>query len=86
MVHVKPGIKWDNKTQALKDSKTINICDLKYEKLRAVLMDIARPASIWIRKYFIESDEVIVSSPDYFKETLETWMHDPCDSRPANTY
>lgn len=86
MVHVKPGVKWDNKTQALKDSKKIDICDSEYDKLRAVLMGIARPASIWIRKYFIESgDEVVVSSPDYFKETLETWMHDPCDSRPANT-
>ena len=85
MIHVKPGKRWDKKMQALIDSEKINICDSEYDELRAVLMDIARPASIWIRKYFIESDEVIVSSPDYFKETLETWMHDPCDSRPANT-
>lgn len=47
-------------------------------------MGIARPASVWIRNYFIESDEVVVSSPNYFKESLETWMYDPCGSRTAN--
>jgi hypothetical protein len=67
MIHIKPGIKWENKTQALKDSKMINLCDSEYGKLRAVLMDIVRPASIWIRKDFMESDQVIVPSPDYFK-------------------
>jgi hypothetical protein len=80
MLHVKPGKKWNDTVQALKDSKKINICDSEYDALRKVLMDIARPASVWIRKYFMESDQVVVSSPDYFKEILETWMHDPCDS------
>jgi hypothetical protein len=80
MLHVKPGKKWDKDTQALKDSKKIDICDSDYDALRKALMDIARPASVWIRKYFMESDQVVVSSPDYFKENLQSWMHDPCNS------
>ena len=80
IVHWKPGKTWDNATQAEKDSRKINICDHKYKELRDVLMDISREASEWIRNYFIESEDVVVSSRDYIEQILGTWMHDPCDA------
>jgi hypothetical protein len=42
-------------------------------------MDIAKPASEWIRTYFMQSPEVVVSSPEFFNELLLEWMEDPCD-------
>lgn len=80
--YIKPGILWDETTQTQKDGLKINICDSNYTELRKVLLDMARPASVWIRKYFIESEDVVVSSKEYFKEIIETWMHDPCDIPP----
>jgi Sulfotransferase domain len=80
MIHIKPGIKWDNETQALKDAKKINICDSEYEELRNVLMDIAIKASTWIRTFFLKSDDVVVSSRQYVEEILVGWMQDPCHS------
>jgi len=35
-------------------------------------MDTARPASIWIRKHFIESKSVVDSFKEYFTEIIET--------------
>jgi hypothetical protein len=78
--HSKPGKKWDSETQARKDSKKIDICDSDYDNLRISLMNIAKPASVWIRKYFLESEDVFVSSRDYFEEIMESWMHDPCNN------
>jgi hypothetical protein len=76
---------WDETTQTQKDGLKINICDSNYTELRNILLDMARPASVWIRKYFIESEDVVVSSKEYFKEIIETWMHDPCDIPPDVT-
>jgi len=82
--HSKPGIQRDSAIQAKVDESKIDICDTEYKKLREALMDIARPASIWIRKYFIESESVVVSSKGYFTEILETWMYDPCEPLQSN--
>jgi len=57
----------------------INICDSKYVELRRVLMKHSRAASTWIREYFLESSDVVVSSRDHFEALLEEWMHDPCE-------
>ena len=81
LVHHKPGKKWDNATQVEKDSRKIDICDQQYKKLREVLMDTSREASVWIRNYFITSEDVTVSSPEYFDQILESWMYDPCDTK-----
>jgi hypothetical protein len=80
MIHIKPGVKWDNETQAMKDAIKIDICDSEYDELRDVLMDIAIKASTWIRTFFLESDDVVVSSRQYLEEILVGWMQDPCDS------
>ena len=80
--HIIPGKKYvnDTKTQDFVNSRRMDICDPRYDKLRAELMAAARPASVWIRKYFLTSKDVVVSSPDYFIQILETWMHDPCEN------
>jgi hypothetical protein len=57
----------------------LDICEDQYRPLRKTLMNIARPASEWIRSYFMQSPEVVVSSPDYFNLLLLDWMEDPCD-------
>jgi hypothetical protein len=58
----------------------IDICDVRYRLVRAELMENAIAASRWIREYFLESPDVTVSSPEYFRSLLEGWMTDPCDS------
>uniref|UniRef100_A0A7S1BM06 Uncharacterized protein n=1 Tax=Corethron hystrix TaxID=216773 RepID=A0A7S1BM06_9STRA len=61
-------------------AKQINICDNEHNKVRKVLMRIGRNASAWIRKYFLLSEDVTVSSRKYFKEIIKKWRHDPCFS------
>lgn len=58
---------------------TINICDVKYDLVRAELMKNAVNASKWIREYFLASPDVTVSSPEYFRALVESWMTDPCE-------
>ena len=53
----------------------LDICENRYQPLRQALMDVAKPASEWIRTYFIQSPEVYVSS----HELLLEWLEDPCD-------
>jgi hypothetical protein len=82
VVHTVPGKKYvnDNNTRDFVNSKRMDICDPRHDRLRAELMAVPRPASVWIRKYFLSSKDVAVSSPDYFIQVLETWMHDPCEN------
>ena len=56
--------------------KGMDIC--QHDLLRAVLMDISRKASMWIRNYFLQSPDVTVPCPDQFETILESWMLDPC--------
>ena len=60
-------------------SKAIDICELKHADLRLELMNNSREASTWIRKYFLKSRDVSVSSSEHFKTLLMSWMTDPCD-------
>jgi hypothetical protein len=67
----------EGKAQKPKFNK-MDICEPRYEALRLELLDAGERASIWIIKYFMESDQVVVSSPDFFKEILQDWKVDPC--------
>ncbi len=60
------------------DKNKIDICQPKHDIIRKVLMEKAKQASTWIRMYFLQSDEVFVSSREHFELILESWMHDPC--------
>lgn len=67
-----PGIK------SLTDESKINICDTEHDDIREVLMEKAKMSSVWIREYFIHSDEVVISSRNHFIDIIEGWMYDPC--------
>lgn len=57
----------------------IDICDSDHDKIRNVLMDKARIASRWMKDYFLESTDVVVSNRDHFIEILDGWNEDPCN-------
>jgi Sulfotransferase domain len=58
----------------------INICEMRYDKLREELMKIARSSSVWIRTYFLKSSDVHTSNQAEFETLLEKWDEDPCAS------
>mgnify|MGYP000036762358 CR=1 FL=1 len=62
-----------------KRHKIDSICNSKYAPLQEELFHVAQKASLWIRQYFLKSPDVMLSSPEYVEELLETWMHNPCD-------
>jgi hypothetical protein len=70
---------FNKRQQRRKDQHKIDICHAKYQPVRTELMRLSRQASLWIRNELLNSPEVQVSSPDYFRELLERWMVDPCD-------
>jgi hypothetical protein len=72
ILHVRPrGIATEN-------FKNLDICEERYAPVRAELMNVARHASMWLRKYFMKSNDVYFSSEESLKEALLTWMVDPC--------
>jgi hypothetical protein len=76
-----PGKKWPEDVQAIKDSRKMNICEDQYAPLREELMRLSKQSATWILQSFIESDDVYVSSPEFFEQAMVRWMHDPCDER-----
>ena len=77
---IPPLTSHNNQGKAKPNDAYIDICDSEYDNLRKELLKIARCASIWIRKYFLASEDVTVSSREYVEVILESWMHDPCDT------
>ena len=61
--------------------RKINICDNEHAYARRILQDKTVRTSKWIREYLLQSDEVFVSSREYFTEKIEGWMEDPCLNR-----
>jgi hypothetical protein len=58
--------------------ETIDICDSKYDALRALLVEQGKETQRWIRDEFIQSPDVVVGNKDHFLAMLDTWSHDPC--------
>ena len=58
----------------------IDICDSRFQTLRAQLVEDGRIAAEWITDYFLKDPDVTVSSPDHFVELLQSWSRDPCDA------
>ena len=83
MIWMKPGKNvTDTKIREERESAKIDICDDGYEMVRQVLMEHSISAATWIRDFFLESSDVVVSSRDVFKtEILDAWMKDPCLER-----
>jgi hypothetical protein len=61
-------------------TKAIEICEPRYNDLRDELMKNAKEASTWIQRYFLQSPDVVVSSPKYFNELMVSWSVDPCET------
>lgn len=61
--------------------KAIDVCDPSFDKIREELLLIGKRASIWIRKYYLESSNAYVSNREFFEETLQTWKEDPCTAK-----
>ena len=81
IIHVRPMKK---KIGAeMKKRLGMDICLAEHNELRAELMHIARTASKWIRRYFLTSKDVTVSSRSFLEENLSNWMFDPCDNTTA---
>mmetsp|Transcript_13584 Transcript_13584/g.39606 ORF Transcript_13584/g.39606 Transcript_13584/m.39606 type:complete len:554 (-) Transcript_13584:193-1854(-) len=57
----------------------INICEEKYMHIREVLVEIGTEASEWIKKYFLQSGDVVVTSQHELERLLDEWSKDPCD-------
>jgi hypothetical protein len=81
--HVLPGKQnhhhhHDKEEQRRRDAMKINICDPKHRAVRDELMIVAQQSSLWIRKVFLKSPTVFVSSREHFEEILQGWMKDPC--------
>ena len=58
----------------------MNICDEEYRPLRDILLQNGASASEWIKNYLLQSSRVVVSSRDFFLESIEKWKLDPCDT------
>jgi hypothetical protein len=61
-----------------------DICLDEHRPLRRALLHVGQLASCWIRRYFLPSPDVFVSSRAYFEEILLQWMVDPCNSNRSN--
>jgi hypothetical protein len=83
VVHVRPLTK--KMEAAEKERLSMDICRPQHDALRAELMRIARAASVWIRRYFLESEDVVVSSREFLEQSLSTWMVDPCENTTTAT-
>jgi hypothetical protein len=85
----RPGKNHTRKELELVNSKKIDICEDKFTKLRSTLMAQSVNASRWIREYFVDAEDVFVSSKEHFSSVLmKSWERDPCLDRPpsiANT-
>lgn len=58
--------------------KAIDICTPEWDEVRKELVAIGKRASMWIRQYFLKSDQVVVSSRERFVEIVKEWKEDPC--------
>jgi len=59
-------------------NETIDICDSKYDAVRAMLVEQGEKTQKWIREEFMMSPDVVVGNRDHFLAMLDTWSHDPC--------
>lgn len=78
--HYSPGKSLNATLQAERDAMKIRICDDSYEELRKSLLDKAKKSAYYIRRYFSQTSDVFISSPDYFLQLLDSYETDPCQA------
>mmetsp|Transcript_4769 Transcript_4769/g.4500 ORF Transcript_4769/g.4500 Transcript_4769/m.4500 type:complete len:117 (-) Transcript_4769:193-543(-) len=63
----------------------IDICDERYDKLRATIMPYAYELSTWLQEYLIpvaqneSRPDVKLAQPQLFIDLVEEYKKDPCD-------
>jgi len=58
----------------------IDICDARYDPIRAILLEHGYQMVHWICPYFVDKgDKVFVSSKDYLCELVSQYQFDPCN-------
>ena len=81
VLHVRPG-----KDRQIDEALKLDMCQPEQDEVRQELMRISRKASVWFRKFFLESEDVVVSTREYLDEIFATtWMQDPCDPAPVSS-
>lgn len=60
--------------------RQMNICSEEFRPLRDILLQNGASASEWIKDYLLQSPRVVVSSKDFFLESIAKWKLDPCDA------
>ena len=58
--------------------ETVDICESKYDGLRALLIEQGKYTQKWIREEFIRSPDVFIANEDHFLAIIDTWNNDPC--------
>jgi len=80
LIWVKPGqTGLTTEMQKTIDAKKIDICDARYGKLRAELLQHAVASAEWILNVFLNQDNVMVSNRAQFERLLQDWHVDPCN-------
>jgi hypothetical protein len=87
MIWVQPGRPPPASPQRAHELKQlkINICDEQYNDLRRILLEQASHSATWMQTVWLKqqtpnANAVHVSSPEYFRQLLNTWHVDPCDN------
>jgi len=64
----------------------INICESKFNKIRAVLTKNGAESANWIRKHFANGTNVNLGGDEYFFDLVNSWGNDPCETinQPSN--
>ena len=63
----------------------LDICLPQYDILRTDLLRHGRDAADWIETHLLHHPDVTVSSPEYFRNRLQTWRFDPCNTVTPDT-
>lgn len=79
--NLSPIVRTRSPANIKKNNTQLDICEEMYKPLRDELIQNGKAASTWIETYLLDHPDVTVSSPDYFRELLLTWMDDPCEKR-----
>jgi hypothetical protein len=81
VLHYSPGKILNETLQQERDAKKIDICSDQFVELRQILLEKAKRSAYYIGKYFIHAPDVMVSSPDYFVQILDSYTQDPCQTK-----
>ena len=65
-------------TNRVRREESINICDVRFNELRKLLVKQGKNTARWIRDQLLKSEDIYVGGRNHFIRLLETFEHDPC--------